>query len=248
MTPDLRIVLVGTSHPGNIGAAARAMKTMGLSRLFLVAPEAYPHREATALAAGADDLLEQAVVCAGLDEALADCRLVLGCTARSRRVALAEHAPREAAAALLQATALGPAALVFGRERTGLTNEELQRCHAAIHIPANPDYSSLNIAAAVQVLSYELRLALLAGAPAAAPVAADEQPATQGELEGFFGQLEQALHDIDFHKGRAPEMVMQRLRRLFLRAAPDPREVRILRGILADAQRMARLAREAGKA
>ena len=248
MTPDLRIVLVGTSHPGNIGAAARAMKTMGLSRLFLVAPEAYPHREATALAAGADDVLDHAVVCADLDAALADCRIVLGCTARSRRVALAEHAPREAASMLVEAAALGPVALVFGRERTGLTNEELQRCHAAVHIPANPDYSSLNIAAAVQVLCYELRLALLAGAPAAAPVATDEQPATQGELEGFFGQLEQALHDIDFHKGRAPELVMQRLRRLFLRAAPDPREVRILRGILADAQRMARLAREAGKA
>ena len=243
MTPDLRIVLVGTSHPGNIGAAARAMKTMGLSRLVLVAPEAFPHREASALAAGADDVLDAATVCATLDEAIADCRVVMGCTARSRRVALAEHAPREAAAALLQATALGPAALLFGRERTGLTNEELQRCHGAIHIPANPDYSSLNIAAAVQVLCYELRLAMLAG-PATPPPGPDEMPATQGELEGFFGQLDQALHDIDFHKGRAPEMVMQRLRRLFLRAAPDAREVRILRGILADAQRMARIARE----
>jgi tRNA (cytidine32/uridine32-2'-O)-methyltransferase len=248
MTPDLRIVLVGTSHPGNIGAAARAMKTMGLSRLFLVAPEAFPHRDATAMAAGADDVLDGATVCADLDAALADCRVVLGCTARSRRVALSEHAPREAAAMLVEAAALGPVALVFGRERTGLTNEELQRCHAAVHIPANPEYSSLNLAAAVQVLSYEVRLALLAGAPRPAAPAPDEQPATQGELEGFFGQLEQALHDIDFHKGRAPEMVMQRLRRLYLRAAPDPREVRILRGILADAQRMARLAREAGKA
>ena len=249
MTPDLRIVLVATSHPGNIGAAARAMKTMGLSRLVLVAPEAYPHRDATAMAAGADDVLDGATVCADLDEALADCRLVMGCTARSRRVSLPEHAPREAAAALVEATALGPVALLFGRERTGLTNEELQRCHGAIHIPANPDYSSLNIAAAVQVLSYELRLALMGrdAAPAVAP-AGDEQAATQGQLEGFFGQLEQALHDIDFHKGRAPELVMQRLRRLYLRAAPDQREVRILRGILADAQRMARLAREAGKA
>jgi tRNA (cytidine32/uridine32-2'-O)-methyltransferase len=248
MTPDLRIVLVATSHPGNIGAAARAMKTMGLSRLFLVAPEAYPHRDATAMAAGADDVLDGAVVCADLDQALADCATVMGCTARSRRVALPEHAPRDAAAALVQATAIGPAALLFGRERTGLTNDELQRCHAAIHIPANPDYSSLNIAAAVQVISYELRLALLAGAPTSSSITPDEQPATQGQLESFFGQLEQALHDIDFHKGRAPELVMQRLRRIFLRAAPDQREVRILRGILADAQRMARIARESGKA
>ena len=243
MTPDLRIVLVGTSHPGNIGAAARAMKTMGLERLVLVAPEAFPHRDATALAAGADDVLDAARVCATLEEAIADCHVVMGCTARSRRVALEEHTPRQAAPALLAATALGPAALLFGRERTGLTNDELQRCHGAVHIPANPGYSSLNIAAAVQVLCYELRLALLDGAaaPAAGP---DETPATQGELEGFFGQLDQSLHDIDFHKGRAPEMVMQRLRRLFLRAAPDSREVRILRGILADAQRMARIARE----
>jgi tRNA (cytidine32/uridine32-2'-O)-methyltransferase len=166
----------------------------------------------------------------------------MGCTARSRRVALPEHAPREAAPALVAALARGPAALLLGRERTGLTNDELQRCHGAIHIPANPDYSSLNIAAAVQVLCYELRLALLAGS-ASAP-AADEAPATQSQLEGFFGQLDQALHDIDFHKGRDPAMAMQRLRRLFLRAGLDEREVRILRGILADAQRMARIARE----
>jgi len=246
MTPDLRIVLVGTSHPGNIGAAARAMKTMGLSRLVLVAPEAFPHREASALAAGADDVLDAATVCATLEEAIADCRTVMGCTARSRRVQLPEHAPREAAPALVQSLAQGPAALLFGRERTGLTNEELQRCHGAVHIPANPDYSSLNIAAAVQVLCYELRLALLADAAPAPPP--EETPATQGQLEGLFGHLDQALHDIDFHKGRDPAMVMQRLRRLYLRAAPDEREVRILRGILADAQRMARLAREAGKA
>ena len=248
MQDRLRIVLIGTSHPGNIGAAARAMKTMGLTRLVLVAPHAFPHPEATALAAGADDVLEQALVCPDLDTALADCGLVLGCTARRRSVALPERDPRAAAAELIAAAARGPVALLFGRERTGLTNEELQRCHAAVHIDANPAYSSLNLAAAVQVLSYELRVAMQAGAaPAAAAEEGAEEAASQGELEGFFGHLDQTLHDIDFHKGRAPEIVMQRLRRLFLRAAPNARELRILRGILADAQRMARLALEAGR-
>jgi tRNA (cytidine32/uridine32-2'-O)-methyltransferase len=251
MDIDLRIVLVGTSHPGNIGAAARAMKTMGLDRLVLVAPEAqFPHREAVAMAAGAEDLLESAQVVATLDDALADCVTAFGCTARRRSVALPEHDPRAGAAALRAAAARGPVALLFGRERTGLSNEELQRCHAAIHIPANPEYSSLNLAAAVQVLSYELRMASLAAEPVAAPGPdPDAEPvATQAQLEGFFGHLDQALHDIDFHKGRAPDIVMQRLRRLVLRATPDARELRILHGILADAQRMARLAREAGKA
>ena len=148
MSPDstsapearIRIVLVGTQHPGNIGSAARALKTMGLSRLALVAPERYPHPEALALAAGADDVLAAATLHADLAAAVADCRLVLGCTARSRRVALEEQAPREAAVRL-HATAAGGAevALVFGRERTGLTNEELQLCHGAVHIPANPE-------------------------------------------------------------------------------------------------------------
>jgi tRNA (cytidine32/uridine32-2'-O)-methyltransferase len=251
MLEQIRIVLVGTSHPGNIGAAARAMKTMGLSRLVLVAPHAFPHAEATAMAAGATDLLDQAQVCPDLDTALAGCRVVLGCTARRRSVALPERSPREAAAELFAASGQG-AALLFGRERTGLTNEELQRCHAAVHIAANPDYSSLNLAAAVQVLSYELRMAMLATEAEAQPAlnieaGLDEPAATQDQLEGFFGHLDQTLHDIDFHKGRAPDIVMQRLRRLFLRSQADAREVRILRGILTDAQRMARLAREAGK-
>jgi tRNA (cytidine32/uridine32-2'-O)-methyltransferase len=245
----LRIVLVGTQHPGNIGSAARAMKTMGLTRLVLVAPEKAPSVESYALAAGADDVLAGATTCATLAEAVADCRLVLGCTARSRRVALEELLPRDAAArAVGEAAAGAEVALVFGRERTGLSNDELQLCHASVHIPANPDYSSLNLAAAVQVLSYELRLAVLA---AAAPVAADgegperrEPPASHAEMEGFFAQLGDTLDAIDFHKGRAPESAMRKLRRLYLRAALDSREVRILRGILADAQRMASLARK----
>ncbi|MFC3816040.1 RNA methyltransferase [Lysobacter sp. GCM10012299] len=247
----LRIVLVGTQHPGNIGSAARAMKTMGLARLVLVAPEKAPSVESYALAAGADDVLAAATTCATLAEAVADCRLVLGCTARSRRVALEELLPRDAAArAVGEAGAGAEVALVFGRERTGLTNDELQLCHASVHIPANPDYSSLNLAAAVQVLSYELRLAVLAAtAPAAAAADGDgaerrEPPASHAEMEGFFAQLGDTLDAIDFHKGRAPESAMRKLRRLYLRAGLDSREVRILRGILADAQRMASLARK----
>jgi tRNA (cytidine32/uridine32-2'-O)-methyltransferase len=245
-------VLVGTQHPGNIGAAARALKTMGFSRLVLVAPERFPHPDAIALAAGADDLLDSAVLCATLAEAVADCRLVLGCTARSRRIALDELSPREAASRTLAVAQTGTdVAIVFGRERTGLENEELQLCHAAVHIPANPDYSSLNLAAAVQVLTYELRVAFsmdsaLEVLPAvrAQPVgeARSEPPATHAELEGFFSQLADTLDAIDFHKGRTPETAMHKLRRLFLRADLDARDVRLLRGVLADAQRMARLA------
>lgn len=240
----IRIVLVGTQHPGNIGSAARAMKTMGLSRLVLVAPERVPDADSYALAAGADDVLAAAVTCRTLAEAVADCRLVLGSTARGRRIALEELEPRAAGArAVAAAAAAAEVALVFGRERTGLTNDEYELCHAAVHIPADPGYSSLNLAMAVQVLSYEVRMAVLAQAPEAS-VPGDErrEPASHAEMEGFFAQLAETLDAIDFHKGRAPESAMRKLRRLFLRAQPDAREVRILRGVLADAQRMARLA------
>ena len=252
----IRIVLVGTQHPGNIGSAARAMKTMGLSRLVLVAPERFPDREADALAAGARDLLDAADIHATLADAVADCRLVLGCTARSRRVPLPEQVPRDAAAtALAEAAGGAEVALVFGRERTGLENEELQLCHGAVHIPSDPDYGSLNLAAAVQVLAYELRMAWLGGGATAAAGAAAEaavqepgrdQPASHAQLEGFFAQLAETLDAIDFHKGRAPESAMRKLRRLFLRARPGVGEVRLLRGVLADAQRMARLAAARG--
>ena len=246
----LRIVLVGTQHPGNIGSAARAMKTMGLRELVLVAPERFPHADAAAMAAGAGDLLDTARQLPTLAEAVADCRLVLGCTARSRRIALPELLPHEAASravATAAAPSATPVALVFGRERTGLDNHELQLCHAAVTIPADPDYSSLNLAAAVQVLCYELRLAMLglqdaAPAAVAGPAPDGDVPASHAELEGFFAQLGETLDAIDFHKGRAPESAMRKLRRIFLRASLDDRDVRLLRGVLADAQRMARLA------
>ncbi len=244
----IRFVLVGTQHPGNMGAAARAMKTMGLGRLVLVAPEKPLNEEAFRRSAGAEDVLGDAPVVATLADAVADCRLVLGCTARARRVQLEELLPGVAAQrALAKAAEPAEVAFVFGRERTGLTNEELQLCHLAVHIPSNPDFSSLNLAAAVQVLAYELRMASLGGVSAAAPAEPGfrEEPASHAQVEGLFGQLGDTLDDIDFHKGRAPESAMRKLRRLFLRTELSEQEVRLLRGILSDAQRMARLA--AGK-
>lgn len=243
ITARVRFVLVRTSQPGNIGSAARAIRTMGFGRLVLVSPSRFPDPEATAFAAAADSVLEQAVVVPDLPTAIADCHAVYGATARQRAVALAEHTPRQIAAQV-QADALAGAevALVFGNERTGLENDELALCHGAVHIPTDADYSSLNLAQAVQVLAYELRMRLL-DEPGAPPPRREDPPASAGAMEGFFGHLYTTLNDIDFHKGRSPETIMLRLRKLFQRAAPDERELRVLRGILADAQRMARLAR-----
>ncbi|ALJ27967.1 MULTISPECIES: RNA methyltransferase [Stenotrophomonas] len=242
----IRFVLVGTQHPGNIGAAARAMKTMGLSRLVLVAPEQPLDEVAFRRSAGAEDVLGDAPVFATLAEAVADCRLVLGCTARARRVQLEELLP-EVAGQRAVARAAEPAevAFVFGRERTGLSNDELQLCHAAVHIPSDPEFSSLNLAAAVQVLAYEVRMAQLEGQAAPPPEPGyGEAPASHAQLEGLFGQFGDTLDQIDFHKGRAPESAMRKLRRLFMKADLSEQEVRLLRGILSDAQRMARLANE----
>lgn len=264
---QLRIVLVGTSHPGNIGAAARAMQTMGLESLHLVAPECDPFAaESQVRAAGAEHVMSHMVIHATLADALADCHTVYGCTARKRSVALPQVTPRQAAPRLVEAAMRGAVAVLFGRERTGLENSELQRCHAAVHIPTDAEFGSLNLAAAVQVVAYELRLAALAriesegyrstaesaGTPAsmARPAEVDQSSnstaeplANQAALERFFEHLEQTLIDIDFHKGRHSTTLMHRLRRLFLRANMDAREVRMLRGILAESQRMARLAR-----
>ena len=241
MEDNIRVVLVGTQHPGNIGSAARAMKTMGLERLALVAPERFPDPQAYALAAGAADLIDRAEIFPSLAAAVADCRTVIATTARQRTVPMPGLTPREGARQGREAAALGPVALVVGRERTGLENEELQLCHAAIHIPANPGYSSLNLAAAVQIVAYEWRLAGLEAAPAAPALPADtEPPATHAEMEGFFAHLFELLDQVEFHKGKDPAMVSQRLRRLFLRAQPDARELRILRGFFSDTQRLLR--------
>ena len=245
----IRFVLVRTSHPGNIGAAARAIRTMGFTRLGLVAPHRFPHADVTAMAAGADDVLTGAAVHPTLVEAIADCTLAFGCTARRRGVQIPELSPREAAEKIVAAGGggHGEVAVVFGNERTGLENDELMSCHYAVHIPSAADFPSLNLAQAVQVLAYEVRLAALAAAPPASVNAKIEALATSDQLEHFFAHLAQTLDDIDFHKGRSPTTILQRLRRLFLRSGLEQREVRILRGILDDAQRMARLAAEREK-
>jgi len=240
----IRFVLVRTSHPGNIGASARAIRTMGYARLSLVAPHAFPHLEATALAAGADDVLEKACIASDLPTAIADCRLVLGATVRRRDVPMEELDPRAAAARVLQtAREGGEVALVFGNERTGLENDEIKLCHAAIVIPSDPAFSSLNLAQAAQVLAYEVRVAELAGAMPM-PAQKTDPPASSAEFEAFFDHLARTLDAIDFHKGRSPETVLLRLRRLYLRTHLDERELRILHGILTDTERMARLLRE----
>ncbi len=228
----LRVVLVETSHPGNIGAAARAMKTMGLSDLALVAPRAFPHADATARASGADDVLARARVFPTFADAIADCVLVAGCSARRRSLAWPQAGPRAAAARLAATPPRERAALVFGRERTGLSNAELDLCHLLVRIPANPQYPSLNLAAAVQVLTYELRMAAVEGRSAQMPADEPAALATAGEMEHFYAHLERVLVDTGFLDPAAPRHLMRRLRRLFARARPDHNEANILRGFL----------------
>ncbi|MCC5870146.1 MAG: tRNA (cytosine(32)/uridine(32)-2'-O)-methyltransferase TrmJ [Gammaproteobacteria bacterium] len=226
----LRVVLLRTTHPGNIGAAARAMKTMGLRELVLVSPRAFPHDEATARASGADDVLAAARVCGDLDEALTGCRLVMGASARLRSVAWPQLAPPQAAARLLADGAQGPVALLFGTEKSGLSNEELDRCQVLVNIPANAQYSSLNLSMAVQVLAYELRMAWLAGAHGAP---AREVPLARAEdLARFYEHLQRVLTNAGFLDPAQPRQLMRRLRRLFARAEPDEQELNILRGML----------------
>ena len=228
---NIHIVLVQTSHPGNIGAAARAMKTMGLSRLRVVKPRFFPHEDATAFASSALDVLDNAEQFDSLADAVADCRWVVGTTARKRTVAAEVGTPAEVMPELLQRAANEPVALVFGRERTGLLNEELDLCQRGIEIPANPDYSSLNLAAAVQVLSYEIRRVALDSAPTQSDEPRDP-PATARQMEGFYDHLERVLMGTGFLDPANPRHLMRRLRRLYSRAGVDERELNILRGIL----------------
>ncbi|MGM0769833.1 MAG: tRNA (cytosine(32)/uridine(32)-2'-O)-methyltransferase TrmJ [Pseudomonadota bacterium] len=248
---QIRIVLVETSHSGNIGAVARGMKNMGLGNLWLVNPVSFPDEASYARSAGASDVLDNAHVVSSLDEALADCVLVMGTSARGRKVPWPVIAPPEAAAKAAEHTPAGPVALVFGRENHGLSNEELQRCHFHIHIPSNPDYSSLNLAMAVQVVTYEMRMHYLRGLEGgegspylkAMTVPGDEgwdvPLAPVHDVEGFFGHLEQVLVDIEFHRRENPRQLMTRLRRLFQRSKLDQMEINILRGILTAVQKSA---------
>jgi len=245
LTPEqllsrIRVVLSRPSHPGNIGAAARAMKVMGLSRLYLVAPERFPDAEATARATGAADLLERATVCATLDEALADTIHAVALSARQRDLGPVPQPVRPAVADLLEQAALGEVALVFGNETVGLSNDEVQRCQAAVSIPTNPEFSSLNLGAAVQVLCYEIRMAAYAGLkmPAATRRVTPNvsRPATLQEQEGFYRHLEEVMIATRFLDPAKPKRLLPKLRRLFGRARLEIDEVNILRGILTATQ------------
>jgi tRNA (cytidine32/uridine32-2'-O)-methyltransferase len=232
---SIRIVLVGTTHPGNIGAVARAMKNMGVSELALVGPRYFPHKDATARASGAIDVLDNARVFETLGEAVADSVFTVGASARSRAINWPTLEPRECAAKLLEESRSGPVTAVFGPEKYGLTNEHLDLCDALLTIPTNPDFSSLNLAMAVQVLTYELRAA---GIDRDQPVYEPDAPlATNEDMEHFYSHLERVLREIRFLDPEKPRHLMRRLRRLFLRARPDQNEVNILRGILTAVER-----------
>ena len=227
---NFRIVLCQTSHPGNIGSTARAMKTMGLHELYLVQPKKFPHAEATALAAGAADVLDNAKVCETLAEALTGCAFAIGLSARKRQLSHELVDVRQAAQNASQIAVTQPVALVFGTEMSGLSNAELDHCQQLAMIPADPEFSSLNLAAAVQVMCYELRMALLGGHMELESL---EQPlASNEDLEMLYRHMEETLIQIGFLNPAAPGRLMQRLRRLYARARPEKEEVNILRGIL----------------
>ncbi len=241
-TDQIRVVLVGTSHPGNIGAVARAMKNMGLTQLVLVNPLEFPHPEATARASGADDVLQRARVVSSVREAVADCGLVAATTARDRDQNFRVLDVRDAAARAVEETRRGPVALLFGAERTGLTNEELEQAHVLVRIPASPEYASLNLSMAVQLVAYEVYRAR--GATWAAP----EPPvplATPAEMERLYEHLERVLEEINFRDRRAESgQLMLRIRRFLQRAELDHNEANILRGILTAVQARRRRAGE----
>lgn len=231
---QIRIVLCQTSHPGNIGAAARAMKTMGLSQLVLVNPKTFPHAEAIAMASGATDILEHALVCNTLAEALQGTTLAIGMSARRRELSHELVSAHEGVRRAVTAAHHTPVAIVFGTEMSGLSNAELDHCQLLAMIPANPEYSSLNLAAAVQVISYELRMATLNN-----PQPAGTEPApmaTNDDVERFYTHLEQVLVEIGFLNPAQPKRLMQRLRRMYGRAGLEKEEVNILRGILSATQ------------
>ncbi len=249
----ISIVLVGTTHPGNIGAVARAMKNMGLARLRLVQPRVFPSADATARAAGADDVLAAATVCGSLEEAVADCALVVGASARPRAIACPPLTPRACAALVAAESQQGMAAIVFGREHSGLSNEELDRCHYQLHIPTHPGFSSLNVAAAAQIVCYELFLAAdTVVTPSAAAGHASGHDAGHGsgheaghdaggavsheEMERFYDHLQTVLTELEFLDPANPRHLMRRLRRLYNRARPDRNEMNILRGMLTAVQ------------
>lgn len=227
MLEKVRIVLVNTTHPGNIGAAARAMKTMGLSELVLVQPQQFPHGLATGMASNADDLLTKAKVVPTLQEALKGCGLVLGTSARIRSLSWRLLTPEEAATEALAHTQTADVAIVFGREKSGLTNEELQQCHAHICIPANEEYNVLNLAQAVQIICYEFRKTLLRN-----ETLPDyrEPLASHDEVQRLYSHMQLVLEKLQFYDPANAKQLMPRLKRMFSRIKLEKREISILRG------------------
>ena len=242
MLDNIRIVLINTHHPGNIGATARAMKNMGLTRLYLVNPLDFPSFEASQRASSASDVLTDAVVVETLAEALQGCSFVCGTTARLRSVKWPQVDARECGVALHQESEQHEVALVFGRERSGLTNDELELCQTLVNIPTAEAYSSLNLSQAVQVLCYEILMASQQGKPKAVPAHDDagvdekDKVATNDELEGMYDHFVDALTSLNFFGSRNPEHVMRKLRCLYGRARPTKREVQIMRGVLSYSQ------------
>ncbi|YCI30255.1 tRNA (cytosine(32)/uridine(32)-2'-O)-methyltransferase TrmJ [Erwinia sp. PK3-005] len=232
MLQNIRIVLVETSHTGNMGSVARAMKTMGLTNLYLVNPLVKPDSQAISLAAGASDVIGDAVIVDSLDEAIAGCSLVVGTSARSRTLPWPMLDARKCGVKCVEEGAQAPVAIVFGRERVGLTNDELQKCHYHVAIPANPDYSSLNLAMAVQILAYEVRMAFLQSDCVEQPQYEESPYPLVDDLERFYQHLEQMMVNSGFIRQSNPGQVMSKLRRLYTRARPERDELNILRGML----------------
>lgn len=237
LLPNVKVILVGTTHPGNIGSVARAMKTMGLSDLVLVDPQTEIDEKSQALAAGAKDLLATATIEKTLEDAVKDCGLVIGTSARSRTLPWPMLDPRQSGEKLISEANDYPVAIVFGRENSGLSNDELQLCQYHVCIPANPEYSSLNLAMAVQTLCYEVRMAALAGVDTMSVDASEEPYPSSENMEGFYRHLEETLNEIGFIIKAHPGQVMTKLRRLYNRARPENVELNILRGILTATQR-----------
>lgn len=227
---NIRIILVETSHPGNIGAAARAMKNMGLSQLYLVNPKMFPHVEATARAAGSDDILAKAIVVEVLQEALVDCTLVVGSSARLRTLPVEVLTPRACAERIVREAQTKQVALLFGRESNGLSNEELQLCHCHMHVPTVKEFSSLNVASTVLLMAYEIKM--IATVETENTKRQYVELATADEMMGFYRHLKKSLVKLEFLNPRSPKRLMFRLQRLFNRARVERTELNILRGIL----------------
>ena len=232
MLSQIKIVLVETTHPGNIGAVARAMKNMAMTNLWLVSPKIFPSAEATSRASGADDVLAKATVCQSLQEAIADCQIVIGASARCRTISWPEMTPRECAEHVVPNRTDKKVAIIFGRENSGLKNHELDLCHFLLRIPCNSEYSSLNIAAAVQVVCYELYVTADLQESVVIGDRGKIPKATAMQMESFYTHLYQALTDIGFMHPDKSNSIMRRLRRIYNRVQLDTKELDILRGIL----------------